>query len=127
MMRTIMGSEKKTLVEEARSRMKRGKRKHQEAVVALADGLFQMVPEVVYNAAELNYPRTAWDMAKSSAFTTLNEQNKWLLLGQSDLTATEWKQIHETVISRLKAEPDLSWKPFDEDTASILVLIWDSL
>lgn len=125
MIRSLMGTEKKTMIEEAKTKMRRGARKHQEVLVEFSKLLVQAVPETIFASAELNRPRVAWDMRKSKAFETLKEENRWFLLGNDDLTVDEWQYLHETVISQLKAEAGLSWILFDRDTPSTLILIWD--
>lgn len=81
MMRAIIGSEKRTLVEEAKVRMERARRKHQEQLVQFAELLSQEVSSVVLHSADLNYSRIDWDMATSETFKKQVE-NKYFLLGE---------------------------------------------
>ncbi len=125
MLRAITGAEKKTLVEEAKTRMKRAHKKHQQLLVEFANLLSQEIPIVVLRAAELNLTRYDWDMSKSETFELQKTKSKYFLLAETTLKVDEWRSVHEILASRLKAEPDLSWKPFSDTTPSNLTLIWD--
>lgn len=122
-----MGSEKKTLVEEARMKMKRARRKHKEALVEFPDLIVQELPKTVLDSAELNLTRIALNMETTESFKELCGKSKYFLLNRETLEDTEWKYVHDTVISRLQAEPDLSWKPFDSSSPQTLTLIWETV
>jgi hypothetical protein len=127
MLRAITGGEKKTLVEEAKARMKRARKKHQQLLVEFANLLSQEIPIVVLRAAELNLTRYDWDMSKSETFEAQKLKSKYFLLSETTLKMDEWQYVHEALVSRLKAEPDISWKPFIDTAPFQLTLIWETV
>ena len=126
-MRAFMGTDKKTLVENAKLHMKKARRRHQEMLTEFTDLLVQEAPAVILAAADLTLTRVEWNMESSESFKAQVEKTKYFLLGKKTLTDAEWKDIFDSVIGRLKVEPDLSWKPFDVTLPSQLVLIWETV
>lgn len=126
-MRAIIGNEKRTLVEEARVKMKRARRKHKESLAGFPDALMEELPSVILEAADKNLTRIAWDMSTSKAFEHRRKENRHFLLNDDTLPFEEWEYVFQTMISKLKVEPELAWKPFDVDRPQILEIIWDTI
>lgn len=124
MMKIMGGGEKKTLVEKARTEIKRARRKHQEALMEFNTAVAAAVPDVILSTSRKCQSRIDWDMFKSATFANLRDTNPYFLLGEDNLTDEEWHDVHDAVVTRLKAEPDLSWKLYDADCPSVLTLIW---
>jgi len=119
------GLDSKTLVEKAKSRQNRAKRKHQSALLSFAKSVYNEIPEVILNAADQGRGRIAWNMAKSECFKSRCAENKYLLLGATTLSDDEWAFVFDTIVSKLKTEPDIAWKTYDPEQCSTIVLIWN--
>jgi len=102
------GLDSKTLVEKAKSRQKRAKRKHQTALLSFAKSVYNEIPEVILAAADQGRGRVAWDMAHSECFKNKCAENKYLLLGAENLSDEEWAFVFDTIVSKLKTEPDIA-------------------
>jgi len=119
------GLDSKTLVEKAKSRQKRAKRKHQSSLLSFSKLIYNEIPQVILAAADQGRGRIAWDMSKSECFNQKCVEDKYLLLGEENLSKEEWTFVFDTVVSKLKTEPDIAWKNYDVEFPSTIVLIWD--
>jgi len=115
----------KTLVEKAKSRIRKAEKRHQQALLDFGKSIYKEIPEVILAAADMARGRVAWDMAKSECFQSKSRENKYLLLGKENLSDEEWHYVFDTIVARLKTEPDIGWKNYDPEAPSTIVLIWD--
>lgn len=115
----------KTLVEKAKTRVKRAEKRHQQAILDFAKAIYKEIPDVILSNADLARSRVVWNMATSECFKLTTEDNKYFLLGKENLKDEEWRYVFDTIVARLKTEPDIGWKNYDPEMPSTIVLIWD--
>lgn len=115
----------KTLVERAKDRIKKAEKRHQQAILDFAKTIYKEIPDVILAAADMARGRIAWDMSKSECYKTTGQENKYFLLGKEKLKDDEWRFVFDSIVARLKTEPDIGWKNYDSEIPSTIVLVWD--
>ena len=68
MLQAIGWKSSKTLVEAARSRMKKARRKHQQDLLSFSNLLHADIPEIILQQADLGKSRVEFNMTESNSF-----------------------------------------------------------
>lgn len=114
-----------SVVQQARNLMLESKQHHREAVAVLAQNLVKELPQVVLAAARRSESDIEWNMECSQSYKAVKADSYYLLQEREGLIQGDWRVIHNTLTQYIKShEPEMTFKPFHNNSPQYLVLKW---